>query len=279
MEAELGVTVSARLRRRIRLRQRPLHGLPGNVGDGELLLLPAIDLYIDAVAARSGPPSARTGSGPCSSRPPLSGGEGRRAADRRDRRQGRALGAAAPVHHVRTLSMSSSRQRGCRRSRTRWCTAPAPSATRPAGLCVGQTCAYDSSAEDVHLPQHAAISTFLLVLTSPGADGAYERLELQRHGGPTTTLVVRDGRAALGETPARTPSPTSSSGTPDLIWTRRTPDGGTKLEGPSAVHHPAPLHGIGRATAEGYARREGAARVLVDPPRTRRLPPGRRVRR
>ena len=80
---------------------------------------------------------------------------------------------------------------------------------------VGQTCAYDSSAEDVHLPDVAVGD--LLVHTGHGAYCDTSGSNFNAMVRPAT-VVVRDGRAALAKRHETIADIVERHAGPDLDW-------------------------------------------------------------
>ena len=218
MEAELGVTVE-----RIDCGGGYASGngifmvSPGNVGDGELYPLPAIDLYIDAI---TGPVPAAFDE----DRLPVLQFETGRYQVAKDVVLLTAVTDVKDGHSTpprRFITCDSSMQQFTAKGMQKvahqvvHCTRADDPDNGMLADIVGQTCAYDSSAEDVHLPDVAVGD--LLVHTGHGAYCDTSGSNFNAMVRPAT-VVVRDGRAALAKRHETIADIVERHAGPDLDW-------------------------------------------------------------
>jgi diaminopimelate decarboxylase len=190
---------------------------PGNVGDGELYPLPAIDQYIDAV---TGPIRAAFAEDRL---PTLQFETGRyqvakdvvlltAVTDVKD-------GHSSPPRRFITCdsSMQQFTAKGMQKvaHQVVHCTRADDPDNGMLGDIVGQTCAYDSSAEDVKLPDVAVGD--LLVHTGHGAYCDTSGSNFNAMVRPAT-VVVRDGRAALAKRHETIDDIVARHAGPELDW-------------------------------------------------------------
>jgi len=190
---------------------------PGNVGDGELYPLPAIDLYIDAI---TGPVRAAF---PEDRLPILQFETGRyqvakdvvlltRVTDVKD-------GHSTPPRRFITCdsSMQQFTAKGMQKvaHQVVHCTRADDADNGLLADIVGQTCAYDSSAEDVKLPDVEPGD--LLVHTGHGAYCDTSGSNFNAMVRPAT-VVVRDGQAALAKRHETVQDVVARHAGPELDW-------------------------------------------------------------
>ncbi|MDX6377420.1 MAG: diaminopimelate decarboxylase [Gaiellaceae bacterium] len=189
---------------------------PGNVGDGELHPLPAIDQYIDAVTE---PIRAAFGD-----RLPTLQFETGRYQVAKDIVLVTAVTDVKDGHSTpprRFITCDSSMQQFTAKGMQKvahqvvHCTRADDPDNGMLADIVGQTCAYDSSAEDVKLPD-VAVSD-VLVHTGHGAYCDTSGSNFNAMVRPAT-VVVRDGRAALAKRHETIADIVERHAGPDLDW-------------------------------------------------------------
>lgn len=190
---------------------------PGNAGDGELYPLPAIDLYIDAVTGpvRAAFPEDRL---------PILQFETGRYQVAKDVVLVTAVTDVKDGHSTpprRFITCDSSMQQFTAKGMQKvahqvvHCTRADDPDNGLVADIVGQTCAYDSSAEDVKLPDVEVGD--LLVHTGHGAYCDTSGSNFNAMARPAT-VVVRDGRAALAKRHETVHDVVERHAGPDLDW-------------------------------------------------------------